>query len=68
MEKCSLRGAPRKLDGDEPLEPVENYADLFTIGLRNDNIQEFDLKWNGKRSSKKNASTIVGISMGQEIV
>ena len=67
MEKCSLRGAPRKLDGDEPVDSFENYADLFTIGLRNDDIQEFDSKWNGKRSSKKNASMIVGISMGQEI-
>ena len=24
---------------------VENCADLFTIGLRNDDIQEFDSKW-----------------------
>ena len=24
-----------------------NYADLFTIGLRNDDIQEFDSKWDG---------------------
>ena len=28
-------------------DPVENYADLFTIGLRNDDIQEFDSKWDG---------------------
>ena len=28
-------------------DSVENYADLFTIGLRNDDIQEFDSKWNG---------------------
>ena len=28
-------------------DSVENYADLFTIGLRNDDIQEFDLKWDG---------------------
>ena len=27
--------------------PVENYADLFTIVLRNDDIQEFDSKWDG---------------------
>ena len=27
-------------------ESVENYADLFTISLRNDDIQEFDTKWN----------------------
>ena len=28
-------------------DSVENYADLFTIGLRNDGIQEFDSKWDG---------------------
>ena len=28
-------------------DSVENYADLFTIGLRNDDIQKFDSKWNG---------------------
>ena len=26
-------------------DSVENYADLFTISLRNDDIQEFDSKW-----------------------
>ena len=26
---------------------VENYTDLFTIVLRNDDIQEFDFKWDG---------------------
>ena len=26
---------------------VENYTDLFTIFLRNDDIQEFDSKWDG---------------------
>ena len=26
-------------------DSVENYADLFTVGLRNDDIQEFDSKW-----------------------
>ena len=26
-------------------DSVENYADLFTIALRNDDIQEFDSKW-----------------------
>ena len=26
-------------------DSVENYADLFTIGLRNDDFQEFDAKW-----------------------
>ena len=28
-------------------DSVENYADLFIIALRNDDIQEFDLKWDG---------------------
>ena len=28
-------------------DSVENYSDLFTIGLRNDDIQEFDSKWDG---------------------
>ena len=28
-------------------ESVESYADLFTIVLRNDDIQEFDSKWDG---------------------
>ena len=28
-------------------DSVENYADLFTIGLQNDDIQEFDSKWDG---------------------
>ena len=26
-------------------DSVENYADLFTFSLRNDDIQEFDSKW-----------------------
>ena len=26
-------------------DSVENYADLFTIALRNDDIQEFDSTW-----------------------
>ena len=26
---------------------VENYANLFTVSLRNDDIQEFDFKWDG---------------------
>ena len=29
------------------LDSVENYTDLFTIALRNDDIQEFDSKWDG---------------------
>ena len=28
-------------------DSVKNYADLFTIGLRTDDIQEFDSKWDG---------------------
>ena len=28
-------------------DSVENYADQFTIVLRNDDIQEFDSKWDG---------------------
>ena len=28
-------------------DSVENYADLFTVVLRNDGIQEFDSKWDG---------------------
>ena len=28
-------------------DTVENHADLFTISLRNDDIQEFDSKWEG---------------------
>ena len=28
-------------------DSVEKYADLFTIALRNDDIQEFDSKWDG---------------------
>ena len=28
-------------------DSVGNYADLFTVGLRNDDIQEFDSKWDG---------------------
>ena len=32
-------------ENSRSLDPIENYADLFTIGLRNDDIQEFDSKW-----------------------
>ena len=28
-------------------DSVENYADLFTVGLRIDDIQKFDSKWDG---------------------
>ena len=28
-------------------DSVENFADLFTVALRNDDIQEFDSKWDG---------------------
>ena len=33
-------------------DAVENYADLFTISLRNDDFQEFDSKWFGIYLSK----------------
>ena len=26
-------------------DSVENYADIFTVALRNDDLQEFDSKW-----------------------
>ena len=29
------------------MNSVENFATLFTISLRNDDIQEFDSKWDG---------------------
>ena len=28
-------------------DSVENYANLFTIGIRNEDIQGFDSKWDG---------------------
>ena len=28
-------------------DSVENYTDLFTVALRNDDVQEFDSKWDG---------------------
>ena len=31
----------------ESHDSVENYADIFIISLRNDDIQEFDSKWDG---------------------
>ena len=34
------------------LDSVENYSDLFTIAPRNDDIQEFDSKWDGFSLSK----------------
>ena len=34
-------------------DSVENYADLFTIALRNYDIQEFDSKWDGILSMTK---------------
>ena len=35
----------RVLRGHCANDSVENYADLFTIGLRHDDIQEFNSKW-----------------------
>ena len=37
----------RVLLGHWSHDSVEKYADLFTIALQNDDIQEFDSKWNG---------------------
>ena len=34
-------------------DSVENYTDLFTIVLRNDDVQEFDSKWDGILSVTK---------------
>ena len=34
-------------------DSVENYGDLFTISLQNDDIQEFDPKWDGILSMTK---------------
>ena len=34
-------------------DSVKNYADLFTISLRTDDIQEFDSKWDGILSMTK---------------
>ena len=34
-------------------DSVENYADLFTVVLRNDENQEFDSKWDGILSMTK---------------
>ena len=28
-------------------DSVENYSDLFTVAFQNDDIQEFDSKWDG---------------------
>ena len=33
-------------------DSVENYTDLFTIFLQNDDVQEFDSKWDGMLLSK----------------
>ena len=38
-------------------DSVENYTDLFTIVLRNDDIQEFDSKWDGILLSMTKDST-----------
>ena len=40
-----LRGRQIRVTGAN--DSVEHYADLFTISLRNDDIQEFDSKWDG---------------------
>ena len=38
-------------------DSVENYADLFTAVLRNDDIQEFDSKWDGVHLSMTQISS-----------
>ena len=38
-------------------DSVENYVDLFTISLRNDDVQEFDSKW-GRDSIINDANSI----------
>ena len=42
---CSLDLRSLPVTGSH--DSVENYTDLFTIVLRNDDIQEFDSKWEG---------------------
>ena len=39
-------------------DSVENDADLFTIVLRNDDIQDFDPKWDGILLSKTKISSV----------
>ena len=46
-KQTRLRKTDCLLDLWRANDSVENYADLFTIGLRNDDIQEFDSKWDG---------------------
>ena len=42
----SIRNGTEIYDEYESLnDSVENFADLFTVVLRNENIQEFDSKW-----------------------
>ena len=40
-------------------DSVENYADLFTSVLRNDDIQEFDSKWDGILLSMTQISSVI---------
>ena len=42
-------------------DPVENYADLFTIAIRNDDVQEFDSKWDGILLSMTNDDILEGM-------
>ena len=42
-------------------DSVENYTDLFTIALRNDDIQEFDSKWDGILLSMTKIPSVVQI-------
>ena len=50
-------------------DSVENYTDLFTIVLRNDDIQEFDSKWDGTWIAERYESSAENCrpTMGQGI-
>ena len=43
---CALAEALHHSSGTKP-STCDTRADLFTISLRNDDIQEFDSKWDG---------------------
>ena len=55
LKNSPAKGLKRKVDksavaGHRVIgtdDSVENYTDLFTIAFRNDDIQEFDSKWDG---------------------
>ena len=53
VEDRSLTSSTITSESLESIDSFENYADLFTIGDRNDDIQEFDSKWDGFLSMTK---------------